>query len=602
MPCVFVYPETIFAKRGQDVMVTVGVYNLTDNVYSSNYEWVVGGPLPPYDPSGVHRYPMGYLVGFDVKLSWDPNVLEYKDRTVTVPFESYPNPIPPLNFTGVLHWPITQVRNVVNPTLGTYWLARASGIRYFNGNGTLFQMTFTVKNEGSSALTLSDCKLSAPPNSQWIGKVYNSPGIIPNRVINGFLITPKTIYVDDDNVAGPWLGTRGHPYQNITSGMPDAESGDTIQVLNGTYYEGVHINKSLNIVGESPAATIIDGHVEINANGVQFRGFTVQSGTGGVYGAGLMVYGSSGCLITNNLLTLCFDFYGDGMFIATSNNNTISENLITRNKGNGIEIDYSSSYNWIVNNTVSYNSACGIAIMDWGGPCIGNLLIGNDMQFNELASLGVPCWGRNTKIINNRMANSYEGIHIYDASYKPFICEATINENWIANCRTGIIIDDQANNNIITDNTIMNCTTCGMRLRSSNNIVYRNNFIKNAQPVDEKGVNTVWDDGYPSGGNYWSDYNGTDANFDGIGDTPYIIDGNNTDNYPLMYPRPFFYGDINCDCQVDIYDVTAVCIAYDSKPEDPNWYPPADISPPYGIIDIYDVTAVCITYGEQWPY
>jgi hypothetical protein len=52
-----------------------------------------------------------------------------------------------------------------------------------------------------------------------------------------------------------------------------------------------------------------------------------------------------------------------------------------------------------------------------------------------------------------------------------------------------------------------------------------------------------WDDGYPSGGNYWSDYNGTDllsgrdqneTGRDAIGDTEYFIDGNNTDNYPLM--------------------------------------------------------------------
>jgi hypothetical protein len=35
-------------------------------------------------------------------------------------------------------------------------------------------------------------------------------------------------------------------------------------------------------------------------------------------------------------------------------------------------------------------------------------------------------------------------------------------------------------------------------------------------------------------GNYWSDYNGTDTNQDGIGDTAHIIDANNTDNYPLM--------------------------------------------------------------------
>jgi hypothetical protein len=46
----------------------------------------------------------------------------------------------------------------------------------------------------------------------------------------------------------------------------------------------------------------------------------------------------------------------------------------------------------------------------------------------------------------------------------------------------------------------------------------------------------AWDDGYPSGGNYWSDYTGTDANYDGIGDTPYTIDALNQDRYPLMGP------------------------------------------------------------------
>jgi nitrous oxidase accessory protein NosD len=43
-----------------------------------------------------------------------------------------------------------------------------------------------------------------------------------------------------------------------------------------------------------------------------------------------------------------------------------------------------------------------------------------------------------------------------------------------------------------------------------------------------------WDSG--GKGNFWSNYDGTDSNDDGIGDIPYIIGGANKDNYPLMKP------------------------------------------------------------------
>jgi hypothetical protein len=55
--------------------------------------------------------------------------------------------------------------------------------------------------------------------------------------------------------------------------------------------------------------------------------------------------------------------------------------------------------------------------------------------------------------------------------------------------------------------------------------------------------------------------------------------------------------------EVDIYDVTAICICYDSKigpPRDPLYYPNCDLDG-NGIIDIYDVTAACITYGQKYP-
>jgi hypothetical protein len=91
-----------------------------------------------------------------------------------------------------------------------------------------------------------------------------------------------------------------------------------------------------------------------------------------------------------------------------------------------------------------------------------------------------------------------------------------------------------ANCNVIESNAF----NSNLYLNSShNNTFYHNNFLNNSRYTGV-GVRTgsfnFWDNGEE--GNFWGDYNGTDANGDGIGDTPYVIDGANVDNYPLMFP------------------------------------------------------------------
>jgi len=76
--------------------------------------------------------------------------------------------------------------------------------------------------------------------------------------------------------------------------------------------------------------------------------------------------------------------------------------------------------------------------------------------------------------------------------------------------------------------------------------VYHNNFINNSdQAEDTSGLECRWDNGYPSGGNYWSDYAGIDEKNgllqdknggDGIGDTSYVVSSVNEDRFPLMKP------------------------------------------------------------------
>jgi len=127
----------------------------------------------------------------------------------------------------------------------------------------------------------------------------------------------------------------------------------------------------------------------------------------------------------------------------------------------------------------------------------------------------------------------------------------TLVGNKITNNWRGIYLGYSCNN-ILIRNTIANNSEYGILASySSSNLVYHNNFINNTAQVYNEMSNSTWDNGYPSGGNYWNDYTGVDlysgpyqneTGSDGIGDNPCVIDDNNQDRYPLM--NPWLLGDL----------------------------------------------------------
>ena len=157
-----------------------------------------------------------------------------------------------------------------------------------------------------------------------------------------------------------------------------------------------------------------------------------------------------------------------------------------------------------------------------------------------------------TWVTDNRIWDIEMGILLLSSVNNARIADNTISDAW----RWAIEIspsESSSQGNILANNTILDCTK-GIDLspESNDTLIYGNNII-NSPNSSDLGSN-VWD--FNSGGNYWSDYIGIDANEDGAGDTPYTIPSNGVDKYPLIVPAVWYFSDpIPVNWQGTIYPV-----------------------------------------------
>lgn len=297
---------------------------------------------------------------------------------------------------------------------------------------------------------------------------------------------------------------------------------------------------------------------------------------------GIYLYSSSNNTLSDNTVTPSTKYTDTAIVLDSSSNNMVSDNNVTGN-GGGIHVD-SSSNNTILGNNITGNSG-GIGL---GPSSFNDTLSGNTVTGNTSWGIWLMSCSNNTVSSNNVTGNSYDGIILYDA-----LNDIVSGNNVSGNLGNGILINYYCSNETVTDNNISGNTADAISLdhssskntvsgnnvngngaggialystsgntvsgnnaigngdgisldSSSNNTIDHNNFINNTQQALLSGSEpNAWDDGYPSGGNYWSNYTGFDSHSapnqnetgsDGIGDTPYVIDANNTDHYPLMAP------------------------------------------------------------------
>jgi len=373
--------------------------------------------------------------------------------------------------------------------------------------------------------------------------------------------SPATIVVPDD-------------YSTIEAAIANANDGDAIFVREGTYEGSLNqtlvINKAITLYGEDESTTTINlspplvqkniftfyymgylSAIQINSDNVKITGLTINTPGGGISATGneIQIVGitaatgisvdGSGTTISGNTLKGDLSLIGD--------NNTIAHNLF---KADIIapSFHFVGSNNVIINNMLTSENETSNIKLDIEGA--------NNVIANNLLD-AIHLKGDNNIIFKNcmKVTPGYCGVYLSHSSGNTICANRITYAESLTYEQEGVCISESYDNVVYANHIesvfkgvyLQNTDTEPMV--TNNNMFYHNNFVNNKiQAWDTTSSTTnTFDNGKE--GNYWSCYNGTDANNDGIGDTPYrptslyTYDGLvekitecSPDNYPLMAP------------------------------------------------------------------
>ena len=332
-----------------------------------------------------------------------------------------------------------------------------------------------------------------------------------------------------------------YPGQDIQEAVDEVNPGDTIEVQSGIYQENVNIFKPVVLRGAgNPIINAADfgSGITLYSDDAVVDGIIIANSSASNPGINI-TSSSQGNAIQNNTITRN---RGDGIGIWASGNNRISGNIISNNGGNGLSL-WAVEKNYIDKNFITSNNGSGIFGGASNSSIRGNFIYKNNgsgivllnsfdnaismSQANDNKDAGIMLIFGSDNVISDSTFNNNinSGISLL-FSWKNELVYNAVNRNL-----EGIYLGNSSEGNLVNGNDVR-YNLLGIHLDSSNNnTICQNNLFKNDHSAFDDGINQ-WD--LNENGNYYSDFDCSDSNEDGICDKSRSIPGGiSSDRYPL---------------------------------------------------------------------